>query len=89
MKKLSAKKIKSRIYDNTHSGEYISLLKNLDETKSEIEYLKSTLNFVTEPILLNQLIFQIKAAEVRYQYWFFIARKLETENLEKNIQTNV
>lgn len=89
MKKNTHKKIHSRIYTDNKSSEYSTLLKSLDETKAEIIHLNSTLNFVTDPILLNQLIFQIKAAEVRYQYWFLIARNMEKEILNENFQTNV
>ena len=88
MKKNAYKKINSRLYKDSITPDYLTLLKNLDSTKEEITHLNSALNFVTDPILLNQLIFQIKAAEVRYQYWFLIARNMESEISEK-AQTNV
>ncbi len=65
------------------------LLKNLDETKEELEQLNQSLRFVTDPILLNQLIFQVKAAEVRYRYWFCLAREMNLKISEEKTQTNV
>lgn len=71
------------------SSEARTLLKNLDETKKELSLLSDNLNYVTDPILLNYLIFQIKAAEVRYQYWFCMARDMNLKYPEEDFQTNV
>ncbi len=59
------------------SSEYSTLMSHLSETKAEISDLNSSINYVTDPILLNQLIFQLKAAEMRYRYWFCLARDME------------
>lgn len=55
-----------------------AIIEHLKETKHELDYLSKNINYITDPVLLNQFIFQLKAAEVRYQYWFLIAK-------EKNI----
>lgn len=94
MKKLSLKQIKditkkSFAKKEEIDPEHMELLKNLDETKTELNQLNQSLNYITDPILLNQLIFQIKAAEVRYQYWFCMARQMKLENSTENMQTNV
>ncbi len=68
------------------SPEGKDLISNLEETKSELNHLKLAINYITDPILLNQLIFQIKAAEVRYQYLFCMAREMYPGNLPEEIQ---
>ena len=55
-----------------------TLIKNLEATKYEIADLDATLDYVTDPILLNQIIFQRKAAEMRYRYWYKLAREMKT-----------
>jgi len=55
------------------SGE--AIISHLKETKYELDSLTKNIDYVTDPILLNQLIFQLKAAEVRYQYWFCMAKE--------------
>ncbi len=52
------------------------IINHLKQTKAELESLNKNIDYVTDPILLNQLIFQLKAAEVRYEYWFCMARDL-------------
>lgn len=66
------------------SVRFEDLKRNLINTKMEISDLNTGINYTTDPILLNQLIFQLKAAEMRYRYWFKIARdfKTDTENHE-------
>lgn len=88
MKKLLVSKIKDYSKENLLKGrikdtEYKKLMENLDSAKEEILELNESLRFITDPILINQLIFQINAAEVRYRYWITLAR-----NVEK-MQTNV
>ena len=51
------------------------LRENLENTKYEISQLDMKLDYITDPILLNQLIFQRKAAEMKYRYWYKIARE--------------
>jgi len=64
------------------SKESKKIIDNLKSTKEELESLSQSIDYITEPILLNQLIFQLKAAEARYQYWFCIAKEL---NLTANL----
>ena len=66
------------IYDN--STESKAIINNLKQTKAELDILYHNLDYVTNPILMNQLIFQLKAAEVRYQYWFCMAKDLNISN---------
>lgn len=76
MKKLSldrTKNYKMNIF-NGINPEYERILKNLDSAKEELEVLKQNLNYITNPMLINQVIFEIKAAEIKYRYWFYIAR---------------
>lgn len=60
-----------------YSSEYRYLMKNLESTKVEISDLNANINFITDPILLNQLIFQLKAAEMRYRYWYRLAKEMK------------
>lgn len=62
------------------------ILKNLEATKEELDMLNQSLKFITDPILINQIIFQIKATEMRYRYWFYLARNTKKS---EEIQTNV
>ena len=70
--------------EESDSVRFEDLKRNLINTKMEISDLNTGINYTTDPILLNQLIFQLKAAEMRYRYWFKIARdfKMDTENHE-------
>ena len=92
MKKLVLSRIKDKSKENIlkeriRDSEYKKLIENLDSTKEELAELNQSLRFVTDPILINQLIFQINAAEVRYRYWFCLARNSKKEN--EKTQTNV
>ncbi len=69
------KKKNNRII-TTDIDSYETLMKNLEATKYEISDLDATLDYVTDPILLNQIIFQRKAAEMRYRYWYKLAREM-------------
>lgn len=57
-------------------SEGMAIINNLKTTKQELKTLSHNMEYVTNPILLNQLIYQLKAAEVRYQYWYCMAREL-------------
>ena len=59
-----------------------AIINNLKNTKQELDSLNHNISYITDPILLNQMIFQLRAAEVRYQYWFCMAK-------EMNISTNL
>ena len=67
----------------TKTEEYITLLKNLENTKYEISGLDDALNYVTDPILLNQIIFQRKAAQMRYRYWYKLMREMKISSQVK------
>ncbi len=93
MKKIRLSQIKDiskkNLSDKKQSAEISDLIRNLDETKEELKELNQSLNYVTDPILLNQLIFQIKAAEVRYRYWYRTAREIKNKEIIEKTQTNV
>lgn len=63
-----------------NSTESKAIINNLKKTKAELDILYHNLDYVTDPILMNQLIFQLKATEVRYQYWFCMAKDLNITN---------
>ena len=52
----------------------------MELTKYEISELDSKLNFVTDIILMNQLIYQRKAAEMKYRYWYKLAKEVSPNN---------
>lgn len=84
---LSFNDIKEKIHTTSEKNsqltvEHKAIISHLKQTKDELETLTKNIDYVTDPILLNQLIFQLKAAEVRYQYWFCMAR-------EQNITTRL
>ena len=61
-----------------------TIMNNLEKTKYEISQLDVSLDYITEPMLMNQVIFQRKAAEMRYRYWFKLAReKKNSANVTK------
>lgn len=75
------KKFSGNIKNKTISEVDLSfntLRKNLEKTKYEIADLDATLDHVTDPILLSQIIFQRKAAEMRYRYWYKLAKEMKT-----------
>lgn len=85
---LKFKNFKQKIYIKNHNSYILSdeskkIINNLKTTKDELESLNRSIDYITEPILLNQLIFQLKAAEARYQYWFCMAKEL---NLTANLK---
>lgn len=92
MRKLSMNRVKDYAKINIlkkTDPEYTGILENLDSTKEELDMLNQSLNYITDPILVNQIIFQIKAAEVRYRYWFYLARNKAKEKNNEEMQTNV
>lgn len=64
-----------------NSSEWDYLIKNLNDAKKEMSELNKSIDYATDPILLNQLIFQLKATEMRYRYWY----KLAKETYEKKV----
>jgi len=64
--------------------EFTFLMKNLENTKLEISELNTNINFVTDPVLLNQMIFQLKAAETRYRYWYRLAKEMKVTEHEQD-----
>ena len=48
---------------------------NIKQIKKELYQLHNNINFITDPVLMDQMIFQIKAAEVQYRYWYKLARE--------------
>ncbi len=82
---LKLNKLKDRIKNfsdisNCEHEKNSDIVNNLKEIKAELDILYHNLDYVTDPILLNQLIFQLKATEVRYQYWFCMAKDLNISN---------
>ena len=65
---------------NSNDERYKTILKNMELTKYEISELDSKLNFVTDIILMNQLIYQRKAAEMKYRYWYKLAKEASPNN---------
>lgn len=65
---------------NSNDERYKTILKNMELTKYEISELDSKLNFVTDIILMNQLIYQRKAAEMKYRYWYKLAKEVSPNN---------
>ena len=57
------------------NSSFKALVKNMKNTKYEISELDASLDYVTDPILMNQIIFQRKAAEMRYRYWYKLAKE--------------
>lgn len=76
MKEFIRKMTGANIYENSQS--YKSLIDNLELAKYEISELDTSLDYITEPILMNQIIFQRKAAEMRYRYWLKLVKEKET-----------
>ena len=60
---------------NNRSEKYNAILKNMELTKYEISELDLKLDFVTDLMLMNQLIYQRKAAEMKYRYWYKLAKE--------------
>ncbi len=58
---------------------YKSIIKNLERTKYEISEIDLKLNYVTDAILMNQLIYQRKASEMKYRYWYKLAKEHNIE----------
>lgn len=61
-----------------------TIMNNLENTKYEISQLDVCLDYITDTMIMNQVIYERKAAEMRYRYWFKLAReKKNSANVTK------
>lgn len=61
-----------------------TIMNNLENSKYEISQLDVCLDYITDTMLINQMIYERKAAEMRYRYWFKLAReKKNSANVTK------
>ena len=67
-------------------NEMQQLKRNLEITKIEISEINDSLNFITDPILMNQQIYQLKAAQMRYRYWFKMAKELRIKEIKNDAE---
>ena len=51
------------------SSEDIEIVAALEAVRSDIEFLHNCFDQVTEPILVDSLIYEMKAANLRYKYF--------------------
>ena len=59
----------------------IEILSAIDRLNGEIDIIYSNLDNVTDPVLIDSYIFELKAVHMRYQYYMRLY-KLMTEGLE-------
>ena len=51
------------------SQEDIEIVAALEAVRSDMEFLHNCFDQITEPILVDSLIYEIKAANLKYQYY--------------------
>jgi len=51
------------------SREDIEMVAALEAVRSDMEFLHNCFDQITEPILVDSLIYEIKAANLKYQYY--------------------
>ena len=67
-----------------NDGSFEAIMNNLENTRYEISQLDVCLDYITDTMLMNQVIYERKAAEMRYRYWFKLAReKKNSANVTK------
>ena len=57
------------------SKEDINILDNLKILKLDLDYLYDNLNFVTDPVLIDSFIYEIKAKNMRYKFYLDLCKK--------------
>jgi len=63
------KKEKSSRKSRRLSQEDIEIVAALEAVRSDMEFLHNCFDQITEPILVDSLIYEIKAANLKYQYY--------------------
>lgn len=67
------------------------IIENIEITKNEIFRLNQILNNITDCVLIDQFIFELKANEEKCRYWYRLA-KLENISSDRYLfaeETNV
>ena len=68
--------IHKRTVTSRHSPEIKELLEELTQTKHVMETARSNFNEVREPALVDCYIYEMKAAQLRYQFLLQTVKKL-------------
>lgn len=68
IEKNSAKKRKNKAQSRNNISDKIFIIKSVEETKSEIERLRNNFNFISDPKLVESLIYKERDAMARYEY---------------------
>ena len=68
--------IHKRTVTSSHSPEVKELLKELTQTRNVLETARSNFDEVREPELVDCYIYEMKAAQLRYQFLLQTVKKL-------------
>ena len=71
-----SKKLKNRL-----TTEEMEILTNLDRLKKDLDFLYSNFDYVTDPVLIDGYIYEIKSVQMKYQFYLNLCRE---QGLHKN-----
>jgi len=71
----AAKKSKTSSKSKRLSAEDIEIVAALEAVRSDMDFLHNCFNHTTDPILVDSLIYEIKAAQLKYQYYIGICKE--------------
>ncbi|MGL5577025.1 MAG: YaaL family protein [Sarcina sp.] len=75
IEKNNSKKRKKRGSSRNNISDRNFIIKSVEETKGEIERLRNNFNYISDPKLIESLIYKERDAMARYEYLLGQARK--------------
>ena len=61
--------------------EEIEILNHLETLKKDLDFLYSSFDYVTDPILIDSYIYEIKSVQMKYQFYLNLCKE---QGLSKN-----
>jgi len=74
-KTLAVPKTEKKRKSKRLSGEDIEVVAALEAVRSDMEFLHNCFDETTEPILVDSLIYELKAANLKYQYYIGLCKQ--------------
>ena len=60
---------------NKKTNEINEIIKNIEQTKRELDYSQLCLEFATEHLLIDSLIYEVKSLQKKYDYYLKICKE--------------
>ncbi len=66
---------KLREEKNSDNAEKDEIIKTVDSLKDELNQIQCRLNYTTEPLLIESVIYEIKAIQKKYEFYIKICKE--------------